>query len=245
MLKIFAHRGASGYAPENTIPAFLLAIQQESDGIELDVQLTKDGEIVVIHDEKINRVSNGRGYVKDYTWKELQQFSFHNRMPEYEQVKIPTLKEVLDCIKNTNLRVNIEFKTSVFWYPEIEKKTMKLVQDFSLEDRVLYSSFNHYSIREVQRENPHAEVAYLYTDVYLQIEEYAKQTGVTALHPSIYHIYMEHFLENYKRNGLTVRVWTVNSEQDILEMLKKEVDGIFTNYPDRAKQLREQYYTIF
>ena len=99
MTKVFAHRGASGYAPENTLQAFHLAQEQGADGIELDVQLTKDGEVVVIHDETINRTSTGKGYVRDYTLAELKKFSFHNHMEKYKGVKIPTLQEVLELVK--------------------------------------------------------------------------------------------------------------------------------------------------
>ena len=90
MTKIFAHRGASGYAPENTLEAFALAMEMGADGIELDVQLTKDGEVVVIHDEVIDRVSNGKGLVKDYTLVQLRKFSFDNHMEGYENISIPT-----------------------------------------------------------------------------------------------------------------------------------------------------------
>ena len=88
-VKIFAHRGASAYAPENTLEAFRLAMEQGADGIELDVQLTKDGELVVIHDETIDRVSNGKGAVRDYTLEELKSFSVSNHFEQYPDVKIP------------------------------------------------------------------------------------------------------------------------------------------------------------
>lgn len=91
MTKIFAHRGASGYAPENTLEAFALAMEMGADGIELDVQLTKDGEVVVIHDEVIDRVSNGKGLVKDYTLVQLRKFSFDNHMEGYENISILSL----------------------------------------------------------------------------------------------------------------------------------------------------------
>ena len=98
--KIFAHRGASGYAPENTLEAFALAITQGADGIELDVQLTKDGIPVVIHDETIDRVTEKKGWVKDYTLKELKELTvLKNKFPEYSAAKIPTLEEVLDAVK--------------------------------------------------------------------------------------------------------------------------------------------------
>ena len=115
MTKIFAHRGASGYAPENTLEAFALAMEMGADGIELDVQLTKDGEVVVIHDEVIDRVSNGKGLVKDYTLVQLRKFSFDNHMEGYENISIPTLKEVLELVKASKMEVNIELKTGIYW----------------------------------------------------------------------------------------------------------------------------------
>ena len=103
MTKIFAHRGASGYAPENTLEAFALAMDIGADGIELDVQMTKDGEVVVIHDETINRVSDGKGRVKDYTLVQLREFSFDNHMECYGHVSIPTLKEVLELVRPSKM----------------------------------------------------------------------------------------------------------------------------------------------
>ncbi len=143
MTKIFAHRGASAYAPENTVEAFALAMEQGADGIELDVQMTKDGQVVVIHDETIDRVSDGTGAVRDYTLEELKKFHFSNHMENYENAAIPTLKEVLDLIKSSNMLLNIELKTGIYWYPNLEEKTMELVKEAGMEDRVIYSSFNH------------------------------------------------------------------------------------------------------
>ena len=106
--KVFAHRGASGYAPENTLEAFALAIRQGADGIELDVQLSSDGIPVVIHDETIDRVTDKTGYVKDYTLQELKELTvLKDRFPAYNQSKIPTLKEVLEAVKPSGIQVNI------------------------------------------------------------------------------------------------------------------------------------------
>ena len=140
MTKIFAHRGASAYAPENTLEAFSMAMEQGADGIELDVQLTKDGEAVVIHDETIDRVSDGKGYVKDYTLKELKAFSFNNHMETYAGTRIPTLQEVLELVKPGEMKVNIELKTGIFWYPDIEEKVLEIVTKNEMESRVIYSS---------------------------------------------------------------------------------------------------------
>ena len=164
MTKIWAHRGASGYAPENTMEAFRLADEMKADGIELDVQLTKDGEVVVLHDEVIDRVSNGRGYVRDYTLEEVKKFTFCNTHPEYKEATIPTLKEVLAYIKTTSMTINIELKTGVFFYDGLAEKTLALVKDAGMEDRVIYSSFNHYTIRDIQKLNPQAKTGLLYAD---------------------------------------------------------------------------------
>lgn len=105
-IKVWAHRGASGYAPENTMDAFRKAIEMKADGIELDVHLTKDGEVVVIHDEVLDRVSDGTGRVQDFTCNELKKFNFNKIHPEYEKEEIPTLEEVYQLIKPTDLTKN-------------------------------------------------------------------------------------------------------------------------------------------
>lgn len=240
MTKVFAHRGASGYAPENTLEAFALAGEQGAQGIELDVQLTKDGEVVVIHDETIDRVSTGKGAVRDYTLEELRRFSFHNHKKEYEGVQIPTLREVLEQVKPGGMEVNIELKTGIYWYPGLEEKTVELVKAAGMENRVIYSSFNHYSVQKILELDGEAETAYLYNDVLLNVENYAKNTGVCGLHPAVYHLKMADFLESYRRSGLKVRVWTVNDEADMRQFIEKDLEAVITNYPDRALRVRDE-----
>lgn len=240
MTKVFAHRGASGYAPENTLEAFALAGEQGAQGIELDVQLTKDGEVVVIHDETIDRVSTGKGAVRDYTLEELRRFSFHNHKKEYEGVQIPTLREVLEQVKPGGMEVNIELKTGIYWYPGLEEKTVELVKAAGMENRVIYSSFNHYSVQKILELDAEAEAAYLYSDVLLNVENYAKNTGVCGLHPAVYHLKMADFLESYRRSGLKVRVWTVNDEADMRQFIEKDLEAVITNYPDRALRVRDE-----
>lgn len=238
MTKIFAHRGASAYAPENTVEAFALAMEQGADGIELDVQMTKDGQVVVIHDETIDRVSDGTGAVRDYTLEELKKFHFSNHMENYENAVIPTLKEVLDLIKSSNMLLNIELKTGIYWYPSLEEKTMELVKEAGMEDRVIYSSFNHYSIKKILELDSHAECAFLYSDVILNVDKYAKNTGVCGLHPAVYHLKMAEFLKEYQESGLKVRVWTVNKKEDMERFIKADLEAVITNYPDKALEIR-------
>lgn len=238
MTKIFAHRGASAYAPENTVEAFALAMEQGADGIELDVQMTKDGQVVVIHDETIDRVSDGTGAVRDYTLEELKKFHFSNHMENYENAVIPTLKEVLDLIKSSSMLLNIELKTGIYWYPNLEEKTMELVKEAGMEDRVIYSSFNHYSIKKILELDSHAECAFLYSDVILNVDKYAKNAGVCGLHPAVYHLKMAEFLKEYQESGLKVRVWTVNKKEDMEKFIKADLEAVITNYPDKALEIR-------
>ena len=238
MTKIYAHRGASGYAPENTLEAFKLAIKQGAEGIELDVQLTKDGEVVVIHDETIDRVSNKTGFVKDYTLTELKEFSFDNNIEGYKNTKIPTLKEVLELLKPTNLMLNIELKTSIIWYENIEEKVLKLVYDADMKDRVIYSSFNHYSIKKIKNLDEKANTALLFGDVILYTVNYIKNANIPAIHPPVYQLKMDNFLDEYINSGLDIRVWTVNNPDDMQSLINKNIDAIITNYPDIALKKR-------
>ena len=144
MTKNFAHRGFSGKYPENTLLAFEKAVEAQTDGIELDVQLTKDGEIVIIHDETIDRTTNGKGLVVDYTYEELEKFdASYIYTGQFGFNKIPTLREYFNLIKDTNIITNIELKTGINEYQGIEEKVYNLIKEFQLEDRVIISSFNH------------------------------------------------------------------------------------------------------
>ncbi len=242
--EIFAHRGASGYAPENTLEAFALAIRQGADGIELDVQLSSDGIPVVIHDETVDRVTEKTGWVKDYTLKELKELTvLKDKFPGYAQSKIPTLKEVLEAVKPSGIQVNIELKTGIYWYPEIEKKVAEIVEATGMKEKVIYSSFNHYSIQKIKGIVPDAETAYLYSDVILNVEDYARKTNVDGLHPAVYHVKMADFLQEYLKSGLKVRVWTVNEKEDMKELTEAGVTAVITNYPDIAVRVRKVLQT--
>ena len=122
MTKNFAHRGFSGKYPENTLLAFSKAIEEGVDGIENDVHLTKDGVLVVMHDELVDRTTNGKGYIKDKTYEELAQLDASYIFKEYGPQKVPTLREYLELVKDTDIITNIELKTGVFEYTGIEQK---------------------------------------------------------------------------------------------------------------------------
>ena len=236
MCKVWGHRGASQYAPENTLDAFQLAEEQGADGIELDVQLTKDGEVVVCHDEKIDRTSDGTGYLKNYTLKELKALHFNRTHPEYKNAVIPTLREVYELVKPGKMLVNVELKTGIFTYPGIEEKVLRITKEMDMEDRVIYSSFGHQSLVLIRELKPDAVTGMLYGDRPVNVIPYARDIlKVNALHPAIYHLSDETLVRDAHKNGLAVHVWTVNEQPYIEACLKQDVDAIITNRPDYVR----------
>lgn len=234
---VWAHRGASGYAPENTLAAFQKAVDLGADGVELDIQLTKDDQIVVIHDETIDRTSDGKGWVKDYTLEELRAFNYNRTKPEYKHADIPTMREVFELLKPTGLFINIEIKTGVVFYEKIEEKILALTKEMGMEDRVCYSSFNHYTVTHIHELKPDAEVGFLYADGPIDMPSYGVKHGVNALHPALYNLQYDGFVKECKEKGLKLNVWTVN-ERPYMEMCcQYGVDAIITNYPDIAKEV--------
>lgn len=239
--KVWAHRGASAYAPENTLVAFELAIKQGADGIELDVQLTRDNELVVIHDERIDRVCNYTGYVKDYTLKELKNFNFNKKFPQYKKVTIPTLEEVYELIKPTGLTINVELKNSIIQYEGIEEKLIKLENMMEIQDRIIYSSFNHYSLMKLKKINNNADVGILFSDEFIDIPAYAVKIGVNALHPALYILQIPNFIKDCKEKNLPLHVWTVNEEEHMKMMVDNKIEAIITDKPDLARKIVDMF----
>ena len=239
---VWAHRGASGYLPENTLPAFQKAVEMGAYGIELDIHKTKDGQLVVIHDEKIDRTSNGKGYVRDYTLEELRRYNYNATMPEAcAHADIPTMREVFELIKPTNLHINIEIKNGVYFYEGIEEDIIAMTKEFDMEDRVIYSSFNHYSIMKVQELDPEAHTAFLYMDGTLDMPEYGRDHKVEALHPALYNVQYPNYVEKCHEYGLKINSWTINSKQYMKMACEMGIDGIITNYPDTAMEIVDKF----
>ncbi|SCY10281.1 Glycerophosphoryl diester phosphodiesterase [Lachnospiraceae bacterium XBB2008] len=235
--KVWAHRGASGYLPENTLEAFNLAADMGADGIELDVQFTRDRQLVVIHDERIERTSDGQGAVADMTLYQLRQYNYNRTIPDDTQYDIPTLSEVLELIRPNGMIINIELKTGVNFYPGIEQATVDLVRKYGMEDRVIYSSFNHESLIRLKEYAPDAECGVLYSTGIADPASYAKVLGMQAIHPSVGCVKYPGLPEHCKDNGIRMHVWTVNSEAQMEQMRQLGVDAIITNYPDVALAL--------
>lgn len=234
---IWGHRGASGHAPENTLPAFLMAADMGADGVELDIQQTRDGVIVVCHDETVDRTSNGVGWVKDYSFEEIRRLDFSNGNAAYEGVKIPAMEEVFDLLAPTGLTINIELKTGIVFYGKIEEKILALAKRKGWEDRVIYSSFNHYTVRRIKELNPDAKVGLLYGDGPIDMPGYGHRLGADALHPAYYNLFYPDFMEDSRKYGLDVNVWTVNSTEELLQCRQLGVNAVITNYPAKAREV--------
>lgn len=237
MSLIFGHRGASGYAPENTLEAFQLAMDMGADGFELDVHMSADGELVVIHDETVDRTTGGSGYVKDLTLAQLKSLDACCGMAKYRGAKIPTLAEVFDLIRDTRHIVNVEIKTDEWFYPQIEEKCLALAKEKGVDNRVIYSSFNHHTLLRMRQLQPDAKLGMLFGDIMVEPWEYAQQLSVDYLHPMKMNIYVPGFAEEAAKAGYGINMWTINDGETMKKCLSCGA-GIITNYPDVAVALR-------
>lgn len=238
MIKNFAHRGFCSKYPENTLLAFQKALEEGVDGIENDIQLTKDGEIVIIHDETVDRTTNGTGWVKDYTLKELKQLDASGEFSGQAEVqRIPTLREYFELVKDEPVITNIEMKTGVFEYREMEQKLVDMLCEFQLEDRVIISSFNHFTIMRMKKIAPNLKYGFLAYDWHLDAGEYTKRYGIPCYHPD-YHNLTEEVVKELKSYDIEINPYTVDDPEDIRDMINKGCNSVITNCPDVVNQIR-------
>lgn len=236
-MHIFAHRGYSSKYPENTLAAFKAAAKLKITGVELDVHLTKDRKIVVIHDEKINRTSNGKGYVKDMTLKELRKFDFGSWFhPKFQGEKIPTLAEVLDLLKDTHHKINIELKSDKFVYPGLEERVLQEVDQFQLRNRVIISSFDHEAVKRMGELAPDVETAPLFSYSILNMKWYRTLFPANALHVAYRAVRRRPVLEALKV-GIPIRVYTINDKEQAKMLLHLGVAGIITDCPEELYEV--------
>lgn len=241
MTKNFAHRGFSGKYPENTLLAFEKAVEAGAQGIELDVQLTKDGEIVIIHDETIDRTTDGKGEVVSYTYEELKKFdASYIYRGQMGFNKIPTLREYFELIKDTDIITNIELKTGINEYLGIEKKVWDMICEYNLADRVIISSFNHYSILRMKAIAPKIKCGLLSETWIIDAGKYTCNLGVECYHPHFANMTKE-IVKEIKAQGIEINTFTVNKEKDIRDMIEKGIDIVIGNFPDLTKQIIEEY----
>lgn len=240
MVVNYAHRGASAYYPENTMLAFEKAISLGCDGIETDVQMTKDGELVLIHDELVNRTTNGNGFVKNYSLRELKKLNAGKWFDDkYKHIRIPTAEELVILAKGKKIMINFELKTGIIPYPNIEKRLLTLIWKYNMQKRVIISSFNSNSLLICKEITKEIKTGILFLDGLENPIEYCKSIGADAIHPP-FNIVNGELMNRAHEAGLEVNPYTVNEEINMLNLILIGVDGIITNYPDRLKKLLKE-----
>ena len=234
--EIWAHRGASDRAPENTLPAFELAIGLGADGIELDVQRTADGHLVVCHDETVDRTSDGHGAIVDLTVNELRRLDFSGGKEGFAGTRIPLLAEVLALMRPTNLLVNVELKDSEEPYPGMAAQALALAAELGMSERILWSSFNHGTLTAIRDADPAARTGVLTAEPLVDIDEYAHRLGATDVHPYFRTLLLTpDAVERCHAAGLRVNVWTIDDRDELADMAERGVDAVISDVPDLGR----------
>lgn len=239
---IFAHRGDALHYPENTLAAFKSAIAAGTDGLELDIQLTKDRVPVIIHDERIDRTTDGEGWVRDFTYDEIRKFDAGSWFDQaFSKERIPTLEDVFGLMKNNKVEVNVELKTGIVQYEGIEEELLTLVAEWGYEDRVIVSSFNHYSLAKVREMNPSIETAALCMEALFEPWSYIKTFGATSIH-CFFPVAVPEMIEGAHQHGTPLRAFTVNEDHHLKNLISQRIHGVITDDPVKAIQIRNRLY---
>ncbi|WP_322508850.1 glycerophosphodiester phosphodiesterase [Anaerolinea sp.] len=236
---IIAHRGASAYAPENTLAAFRLAIEQGADAIELDAKLSADGHVVVIHDPTVDRTTNGKGWVHRLTLAELKNLDAGRFFSaKFSGEPIPTLEEVFVEIA-PSLLVNVELTNYASPTDALVEKVCHLVKKYHLEDRVLFSSFHPLNLIRARQILPEVPVALLALEG--RGGWWARSFVMRGLSPEFLHPYYTDatasFIQKQHQKGRRINVWTVNQVNAMQELVQNGVDGLITDDPLLAREV--------
>jgi glycerophosphoryl diester phosphodiesterase len=235
-VKTIAHRGASGYAPENTMAAFQKAKEMKADYFELDVQMSKDGELVIIHDNTVDRTTNGKGKVKELTLAELRQLDAGSKFsPQFAGEKIPTLAEALDQFRG-KIGILIELKSPEL-YPGIEEKVAKELKKRKMHtpknEKIIVQSFNFESMKKFHHLLPEIPIGLLTSNKNdlsnTKLKEFS--TYADYVNPS-YSLVTKELVNQIHKNGMKIHSWTVRDRNQVQPLLNAKVDGIITDYPD-------------
>lgn len=237
---IFAHRGASAHAPENTLAAFELALARQADAIELDVKLSADGHVIVIHDATVDRTTNGKGRVKDLSFADLKKLDAGSFFSEtFAGEKIPTLDEVFETVGKRTF-INVELTNYNTPRDALVETVCMLVKKHNLQKRVLFSSFLGSNLSQARSYLPDVPRGLLALNGLLGV--WARSFGFVfgkydALHPYLKDMTHQQAVRVHRLNR-RIHVWTVNEEADMHRLFNWGVDGIFTDDPELAVKVR-------
>lgn len=230
---VIGHRGASAYAPENTLSALKLAVEQGANGVEIDVQLTKDGKLVVIHDWKVDRTTNGKGYIYQLDFDYIRSLDCGSWFSEeFKGERVPTLKEVFEVVPKDVL-LNIEIKEIERGRADIEKLVLKEIYEADRLESVVISSFHHSIIQSLHKLEPKLKLALLTASEILNLPKYLDDNGLVSYsyHPEI-NLITKNTVKELEEKGIKTFVWTVNTVIDYQWLDSIGVHGVITNYPD-------------
>lgn len=246
---VFAHRGLSGSFPENTMIAFQKAIDSKADLIELDVTLSEDREVVVIHDDDLDRTTKLVGNVRNFESEilnELDAGSWFSK--KFKKERIPFLSDVLRLIRKSKTDLNIEIKSTGMDFPmredSIEKKVLDLILKNKIEERIVISSFSWECLERIRNLNPKIKLGVLVGDESGSVEEaivFAEKVKAWSIHPSKVDANEENLKRVQVKNFLCV-VYTVNEIGEIKRFLKLGADGLFTNFAKDMRRLLKKIY---
>lgn len=248
--KVIAHRGANKKAPQNTLPAFITAINEGTDGFETDVHLTRDGIPVICHNYTIDATSDGRGEITSYSLDELKAFDFGSYFSEdFRNTPLPTLDEFLELTSESSCEIiNIELKCPRDKnIRHLVEKTLDSVKKYGCLDRVIISSFSPEVLMTVKKTDPRCKTAFLYPISNPSVCRFivypffmVKKIGCDIIHPA--HVAVtRNLVKTAHKLGIKVNVWTVNEKSTILKLLDYGVDGIITDKPLETREIIEEY----
>lgn len=223
----YAHRGASEYAPENTLSSFYLGLLQGANGIETDVQKTKEGVLVLFHDDTLDRVSNKQGKLCDYTWDELKNVEVYGNCTTGFYDRIVTLREFLEKFSQYDISFAIELKGA-----DVEEETLEMVKEFGIMHRTTFTSFNLEYIQKIKELDNYARVGWLVFSINDDtLQQLAKIQG-EEIAPKADSI-TDELVERIRNEGFGVRAWGVSNIALMKKMCKLGVDGMTVNFPNR------------
>ena len=225
MIRI-AHRGLSGLHPENTLEAFAAALPHRPEAMELDVQLTRDGQVVIFHDETLDRLGGCPGWLKDFSCEELR------RLP----VAVPLLEDYFRLIEGVKIDTFVEMKNSFVLYPGLEEKTIEIVERFRRMEDCIFFSANHYSVMRCRALRPEARLCFPFDNWIYDYGAYCEKRGVTMAIP--YHLALTpDIVADFHAHGVRVYPWTVNEPEEMRRMAALGVDGLLSNRVDMMNEV--------
>lgn len=237
---VVGHRGAMGYRPENTFASYEHALELGADWIECDVHLSQDGVLTVIHDETLDRTTNGKGFVKDHTFAQLRELDAGGWFaPEYAGQRIPSLPELLDWATQRGTCVDVEIKNGPLYYFEIAEKVVEAIQQTGMVDQTIVISFDHAVVQRVKQLNGAITTGVLYAGKPLDPALLAKQAQADAVLPHWAYVTKDDVAACHAQ-GIAVAPWATSDPVILAMLIQSGVDGIGTNHPDVMRRVLDE-----